>query len=122
MAVTKTPGASVVFVMAGGKDEAETIARALVEEKLAACANIIGPVRSIYRWRGNVEDAHEYLIMLKTRASLFAKVERRVRALHSYEVPEAIAVRVAAGSLPYLRWIADNTGARSAPQRLASKP
>jgi periplasmic divalent cation tolerance protein len=109
----KTPGAGVVFVMAGGDEEAEKIARALVDEKLAACANIIGPVRSIYRWRGAVEGAREYLIMIKTRISSFRRIERRVRELHSYEVPEVIALRVAAGSRPYLDWIAQNSDRRT---------
>ncbi len=80
MAVTKTARASVVFAVTGGESEAEKIARVLVDEKLAACANIIGPVRSIYRWRAKVEDAREYLIMIKTRASLYSRVERRGRA------------------------------------------
>ncbi len=111
MAVTKTARASVVFAVTGGESEAEKIARVLVDEKLAACANIIGPVRSIYRWRAKVEDAREYLIMIKTRASLYSRVERRIRELHSYEVPEVIALSIGKGSRPYLDWICDNTDA-----------
>jgi periplasmic divalent cation tolerance protein len=109
MAMTKTPRASMVFVMTGAEREAEEIARALVDEKLAACANIIGPVRSIYRWHAKVEDAREYLILIKTRPSIYSRVERRIRELHSYEVPEVIALAIANGSRPYLKWIIDNS-------------
>lgn len=99
----------MVFVMAGSEEQAVTIASTVVEERLAACVNIIGPVRSIYRWRDAVEDEREYLLMIKTRARRFAKLERRVRALHSYEVPEIIAVTIAAGSKPYLDWLSAST-------------
>src|SRR5216683_6087211 len=109
MAATKTPHTSIVFTMTSGESEAEKMARVLVEEKLAACANIIGPVRSIYRWRAKVEDAREYLIMIKTRTSLYSRVERRIRELHSYEVPEVIALSIGKGSRPYLDWIFDNS-------------
>jgi len=109
--------ARVVFVMAGSEKEAAIIARALVEERLAACVNLIGPVRSIYRWRGAVEDAREYLLMIKTRARLYPKVEQRVRELHSYAVPEVIALPLAHGSRPYLEWLFKSTAptTRSAP-------
>ena len=109
MAAPKTARTSVVLVMAGGEDEAATIARTLIDERLAACANIIGPVRSIYRWRDKVEDAREYLIMIKTRTNLYSRLERRVRDLHSYEVPEVITLTIARGAHRYLQWIADNT-------------
>jgi periplasmic divalent cation tolerance protein len=103
--------ARIVFVMAGNENEAAKIARTLVEERLAACVNIIGPVRSIYRWRGAVEDEREYLLTVKTRARLFARVERRVRDLHSYEVPEIVAIALAAGSRRYTEWIFESTAA-----------
>jgi len=121
MAARITPGACVMFVMAGTGKEAERISRALIEERLAACANIIGPVRSIYRWRGKVEDAREYLIMIKTRSSLTSRIERAVRKLHSYEVPEIIALKIASGSTPYLDWIAQNTHAPKQSRRGAGK-
>jgi periplasmic divalent cation tolerance protein len=107
--------ARIVFVMAGSENEAAKIARTLVEERLAACVNIIGPVRSIYRWRGAVEDEREYLLTVKTRARLFARVERRVKELHSYEVPEIVAIAIAAGSRRYIEWIFESTPA--APRR-----
>lgn len=97
--------------MAGSENEAAKIARTLVEERLAACVNIIGPVRSIYRWRGAVEDEREYLLTVKTHARLFARVERRVKDLHSYEVPEIVAIALSAGSRRYVEWIFESTGA-----------
>lgn len=112
---------AIVFVMAGTEDEAARIAQALVGERLAACANIVGPVRSIYRWRGAVEDAREYWIMIKTRKELYSMVERRVRELHSYEVPEIIALVPSAGSAPYLEWILDSTSRATAPRRRAAR-
>ncbi|MGH7933888.1 MAG: divalent-cation tolerance protein CutA [Candidatus Binataceae bacterium] len=101
--------ARLVFVMAGSEEQAASIARAVVEERLAACVNIVGPVRSIYRWHGAIEDEREYLLIMKTRARLFAKLERRVRELHSYEVPEIIAVTIAAGAKTYLEWLNAST-------------
>jgi periplasmic divalent cation tolerance protein len=111
----------VVFVMAGKKAEAETSARALVSEQLAACANIVGPVRSIYRWRGAVEEAGEHLIMIKTRKTLYPAVERRVRELHSYDVPEILALAPSAGSAAYLDWILDSTIAAQPSRRRAAR-
>ena len=99
----------MVFVMAANEAESNRIAQALVEEKLAACVNIVGPVRSIYQWRGAVENASEYMLMIKAPMRHFPKLERRVRELHSYEVPEIIAVTLAAGSKPYLAWLAEST-------------
>jgi periplasmic divalent cation tolerance protein len=102
----------VVLVTAGSAEEAERLARTLVGERLVACANVVGPVRSIYRWQGSVEDAAEYLLVLKARAADVAALETRVRALHSYEVPEILALPVEAGSAPYLAWLADATDRR----------
>jgi periplasmic divalent cation tolerance protein len=99
----------MVFVMAGNEDESARIAQALVEEKLAACVNIIGPVRSIYRWRGAIESAHEYMLIIKAPMRRLSTLERRVRELHSYEVPEIVAVSLAAGSAPYVAWLAEST-------------
>jgi periplasmic divalent cation tolerance protein len=99
----------IVFVMAANEAESSRIAQALIEERLAACVNIVGPVRSIYRWRGAIENASEYLLVVKAPARNFSQLERRVRKLHSYEVPEIVAIRLAAGSTPYLEWIAEAT-------------
>ena len=96
----------VALVTAGSDEEAARIARALVEERLAACVNIIPGVRSIYRWQGKVEDDREVLMVIKTNAESLDKLEERVRALHSYEVPEIIALRIDRGSEPYLDWLA----------------
>jgi len=100
----------VIFVTAGSEDQAVAIARALVGERLAACVNIVGPVRSIYRWRDSVEDDPEYLLIIKTRALLYMKVETRVRELHTYEVPEVLALNADRGSPPYIQWMLDSTG------------
>jgi periplasmic divalent cation tolerance protein len=108
MAVSKNPYI-VVFVTAPDEQKAAAIGRTLVDEQLAACANLIGPIRSIYRWRDAVEDEPEHLIIIKTRASLFGTLRERVRELHPYEVPEIIAVGIQKGSPPYLDWIRDST-------------
>jgi periplasmic divalent cation tolerance protein len=102
--------AVVVLVTAGDADEAARLGRALVEERLAACVNVVGPIRSIYRWQGAVEEASEHLLIVKARAADVAALEARVRALHSYEVPEVLALPVRAGSAAYLAWLADATG------------
>jgi len=104
----------IVFVMAANEDEAGRIARALVEERLAACVNIVGPVHSVYRWRGTIENASEYMLVIKTSMRHFSKREGRFRELHSYEVPEIVAVTLAAGSKPYVAWLAEST-AQAAP-------
>lgn len=95
----------IVFITASSSDEAAAIARALVEERLAACANIAPGVRSIYRWAGAVHEDPETLLIVKTRASRFEALARRVQELHSYDTPEVIVVPVAAGSAPYLAWL-----------------
>jgi periplasmic divalent cation tolerance protein len=98
-----------ILVTIGSEQQAVSIARALVGERLAACVNIVGPVRSIYRWRDAVEDDSEYLLIIKTRATLYMKVETRVRELHGYEVPEVLALSVDRGSPPYIQWLLDST-------------
>jgi len=98
--------ARVVLVTCGSLAEARRIARAVVEARLAACVNIVGaPVESIYRWKGKVEKAREILLVMKTTAGRLAALEREVRRLHSYDVPEFIALTVSAGSREYLRWL-----------------
>ncbi len=105
----------VIFAMAANEDEAGRIAQALVGERLAACVNIVGPVHSIYRWRGTIESASEYMLLIKAPVRHFSKVERRVRELHSYEVPEIVAVTLMAGSKPYLAWLAESTSQATEP-------
>lgn len=98
--------AIVVLVTAPGPEKAAEIARALVEERLAACGNVVPGLRSIYRWEGKVQDDPEALLVLKTTRPRFEALRARVLALHPYEVPEVIALPVEAGSAPYLEWIA----------------
>jgi periplasmic divalent cation tolerance protein len=99
----------VVLVTAGSAEEAQRIGRALVAEQLAGCVNVVGPIRSIYRWQGAVEEAEERLLIIKARAADLATLEARVRALHSYDVPEVLALPVTAGSEDYLAWLAGAT-------------
>ena len=87
------------------REEAERIAQALVEARLAGCVQILGPVTSLYRWQGKVERAGEWLCLVKTREDLYGAVEERIRALHSYETPEIVALPIAAGSGAYLAWL-----------------
>jgi periplasmic divalent cation tolerance protein len=99
----------IVFVTCGSIAEARRIGRSVVEKKLAACANIVPAVESIYRWKGTVERAREVLVVLKTTSKRLAGLETEVRRLHSYDVPEFIVLRVAAGSKEYLAWIGATT-------------
>ena len=88
---------------------ARGLARALVERRLAACANLLPGVRSIYRWKGRVEEARETLLVLKTAASRVPALLAAVEALHPYEVPEAVVLATAGGLAPWLRWVAEET-------------
>jgi periplasmic divalent cation tolerance protein len=99
----------IVLVTCGSRKDARKIARALVGQRLAACVSEIGvPVASTYRWKGRVESAKEILLLIKTTKKRFADVHDAVRKLHSYEVPEIIALSIAAGSRAYLTWIAES--------------
>ena len=98
----------VVYVTVPEK-EALTLARTLVDEHLAACINIVPGIRSIYWWKGEVEDEPEVLCIMKTRSNLFEALRDRVRQLHSYDVEEIIALPIVAGNQPYLDWIKENT-------------
>jgi periplasmic divalent cation tolerance protein len=99
----------IVLITASNEEDAGRIGRALVEEKLAACANIIRSMRSIYRWEGRIEDEQEALMIVKTKKALFQRLKERVIALHTYSVPEIIALPIVAGSEPYLNWIQQET-------------
>jgi periplasmic divalent cation tolerance protein len=100
----------IVLTNCGSAKEARRIAKALVDRRLAACVNTVtAPVESIYRWKGKVEKAKEYLVILKTSRARFSAVERTIRELHSYEVPEIIALPIVAGSRDYLSWLDQNT-------------
>jgi len=93
-----------VYVTTGSEDEARTIARTVVEEGLAACANIF-PVYSIYRWEGRVEDDTEFAMILKTTAGRFMELERRILAIHTYDVPCITRWDITGGHHPYLQWV-----------------
>ena len=97
--------ARVVLTTTGNRDEAEKIATALVEAELAACVNIVGPIRSIYRWEGKVENTEEFLLLVKTWGAAYEDVEAKIRELHSYDLPECIALRVEKGAEEYLEWV-----------------
>lgn len=103
--------ADVVLVLttAASSEQAETIARALVEERLAACANVLPAMTSIYRWQGRVERDTEYQVVVKTTRDRRATVEARIRALHTYELPECLVVPVDGGSAEYLAWVKGET-------------
>jgi periplasmic divalent cation tolerance protein len=101
--------ALVVLVTAPTPERAAEIARAVVEERLAACGNVVPGLRSIYRWEGKVQEDAEALLVLKTTRARFEALRDRVLALHPYEVPEVIALPVEAGSARYLAWIGAET-------------
>jgi periplasmic divalent cation tolerance protein len=112
--------ARIVLCTAGGEQEARSIARQLVDERLAACVNIVGPIRSVYRWRDAIEDEPEFLLLIKTRASLLVRVERRVIELHSYEVPEVLAIAPSGGSAAYMGWLLESTASKPARARASA--
>ena len=89
------------------EEQAKKIADFLVETKLAACVQIVGPITSIYRWKGKVENAQEWLCLIKIREDYFGKVEATIKKMHSYETPEIIAVPILKGSKEYLNWLDD---------------
>ncbi|RJQ46674.1 MAG: divalent-cation tolerance protein CutA [Nitrospiraceae bacterium] len=98
-----------VLITAPNEDMAAAIAGALVEAKLAACANIMRGIRSIYVWQGRIEDETEVLMIVKTRKALFDRLKAKVKELHSYEVPEIIALPIITGSKDYLAWLREST-------------
>jgi periplasmic divalent cation tolerance protein len=105
---TMTTDARIILSTAASREEADRIANALVERRLAACVNVVGPMASVYRWQGKVEKADEFLLLIKTSAARFPEVAAAIRELHSYDVPECIELAVTAGSDAYLTWIADS--------------
>jgi len=95
----------IIVVTTPSKQEAEKIAQHLLDKRLIACANIIGPVSSLFCWSGKTEHAEEYLMLLKSRKDLFEKLSETVKALHSYEVPEILVLPIVGGSEGYLNWL-----------------
>ena len=99
----------VVLVTCGSEEEALRIGNVLVEEHLAACVNLVAPIRSIYRWEGKIWDEKEWLLIIKTQKQRFEELEKKVKSLHSYSVPEIISLPITEGSSAYLNWIIENT-------------
>lgn len=98
----------MVLVTCASAAEARKIGRSVVEKKLAACANIVTGVESIFRWKGKMERAREVLVVIKTTAKRLRRLEREVKRVHSYEVPEFVVLPIVAGSQEYLKWIGQN--------------
>jgi periplasmic divalent cation tolerance protein len=101
--------ALLVFTTLPSADKAAELAKVLVEERLAACANLLPAIRSIYHWQGKLHDENEVLVLLKTRAEHLERLKLRILELHPYEVPEVLAVPVESGYQPYLDWLAGET-------------
>jgi len=98
-----------VITTISSKSGAEKIAKSLIYKRLAACVQIIGPIKSAYRWKGKIENAKEWGCLIKTRKTLYKKVETAIRKNHPYEVPEIIAIPIIKGSKDYLKWLSDET-------------
>jgi periplasmic divalent cation tolerance protein len=102
-------GEIVVLMTAPKEEEAAKIAMALVGNRLAGCVNMIGPIRSIYSWQGKIEDDKEVLLIAKTAKRLFKRLVKKVKELHSYTVPEIIAIPIVEGDTDYLKWLKEAT-------------
>lgn len=98
----------VVLTTAGSAEEANKIAEALVERRLAACVNVVGPIASVYRWKEKVERAQEWLLVIKTTAGVADTVGDAIKELHSYELPECVVLPIDGGSEAYLEWVGEN--------------
>ena len=106
----------VVFSTCTSQQEATAIARALVEERLAACVSIVKQVRSIYRWKDAIEDAEEFLLVIKSNREKFRQLKSQLERMHSYEVPEVVALPIVDGSESYLLWLERELGAALPPE------
>jgi periplasmic divalent cation tolerance protein len=100
----------IVLCTVRAPEDAERIARHLVESRLAACVNVVPAVMSIYRWKGKVETDEERLLLIKTRSEQFEALREAIVSLHPYEIPEVIALPIGAGHAPYLTWVDENVG------------
>jgi len=98
-----------VITTVSKKTDAEKIAKSLIDKRLVACAQIAGPMKSVYRWKGKIENAKEWVCVIKTRKTLYKKVETAIKKIHPYEVPEIIAIPIIKGSKDYLKWLFDET-------------
>ena len=95
----------VVLSTCGSADEAERLARRVIDDRLAACVNVLSPVRSFYRWKGAIEDSAEWLLIIKSTRDKFDALRAALESAHTYEVPEVIAISIVEGSPNYLSWI-----------------
>ncbi len=102
--------AHIVLTTVGSQDAAQTLAEQLVERRLAACVNIVGPVRSVYRWKGKVEREQEYLLIVKTTAERSADLSALFQQIHPYELPELVHLPITGGSEEYLAWLSAEVG------------
>lgn len=107
--IDRSDDLSLVYITAPDADAARRVARTLVDERLAACVNLLGPIESIYRWKGNVESAQEVALIAKTRQSLVEALVRKVREIHSYEVPCVISLPILGGNPDFLDWVRSET-------------
>jgi len=98
-----------VFMTTDKREDAENISRAVVEKRLAACAQLLGPIRSTYWWEDKVEASDEWLCIMKSRSDLFEKLEKAIRDMHPYDVPEIVALPIVAGNRAYLEWLNKET-------------
>ncbi len=103
----------IVLTAAASEEEARKIARSLVEQRLAACVNIVPRIESVYRWQGEVESSQEWLLLIKTTADRFPAVREAIQQLHSYELPECISISIEDGSAGYLGWIGESVQAQN---------
>jgi len=102
--------ARLVLTTIGLKETAERLAQQLVERRLAACVNIVGPIRSVYRWKGRIENEQEYLLLVKTTVECVAKLQAAFKELHPYELPECVELAIDGGSEAYLAWLTSEVG------------
>lgn len=107
----------VVLTTCETGEEAERIASALVESRLAACVNIVPGIRSVYRWKGSIEKGQEFLLLVKTSRALIEEVQAEIERVHTYELPETIALTIVDGSARYLEWIGANLAQNGADER-----
>lgn len=98
-----------IMTTASSREEAQRLADLLVEARLAACVQVVGPIRSTYRWQGQIERSEEWLCLAKSLQAAFPQIEQAIRAAHSYETPEIVALPIVAGSETYLAWLAAET-------------
>lgn len=109
MTRARPSSAVVVLSTVASVEDGERLAATLVDERLVACVNLVGPITSVYRWQGAVERAREVLLVMKTRATLVARLTARIEALHAYDVPEVVVLPIRGGAVRYLAWLAGET-------------